>query len=587
MLARVKHPNAVRLLGHWHWPDAAPRFLVVIMEYVEGRPLGSWAREENPSARRVVRAVLGVARALSALHAARALHRDVKEANVLVRAADGEAVLVDFGVGTYEGTSGLGAGTLPPGTRAYLSPEAWRFHRAHAGEPEAHFTSTPACDMWALGVVLYWLLVDRRPFDVTERAGVDALLTRAPPAPDAVNPRVPPELSALCLRLLEKAPEARPDAGAVCAALEALLERKETAWDTPLCEFHGVHNATTLPGPDADDELMWRNELREDLPPRRGPRPPRPVGAVEPGAASSSSPAPPPAKVSTPSLPPGALAVVAPVPGFWAPGVGDRLQVRWWWGAVGLLLVLGVGLAVARGQGAGGLVRPAADRNGATSGVATSPAPSKAAEDGKVAPPRKPPEADGAAARPAPASTPAAIASGAVTSEEAAPVKTSPSKQPRPSAPGPGTTVKVAGLAACIATTGCTSTPVRPPPSFEPCPPRALESMKELGIDVGDKTPAFTFHMTTKSMSYITLHEGWTSVRLTDDLGDLPQQTVLSGRLVLSEPVQIRFVQAQVKGQKPVPICMVARRLRVQPGQGQASVRVWSTAVADVVDRFE
>jgi serine/threonine-protein kinase len=210
-----------------------------------------------------------------------------------------------------------------------------------------------------------------------------------------------------------------------------------------------------------------------------------------------------------------------------------------------------------------------------------------AGEDWKVAPPWKLPEAAEAVARPAPASTPAATASRAVTSEEAAPVKTFPSEQSKPSATRPGATVRAAGVAACIAASGCASTPVRPPPSFESCPPRAIETMKELGIDMGDTTPAFTFHMTSKSMSYITLHEGWTSVRLMDDLGELPQQTVLSGRVVLSDPVQVRFVQAQVKGQKPLPICMVARRLKVQPGQGPASVRVWSTAVADVVDRFE
>ncbi|HZI09228.1 MAG TPA: protein kinase [Myxococcus sp.] len=593
MLARVKHPNAVRLLGHWHWPDAAPRFLVVIMEYVEGRLLGAWAREDNPSARRVVRAVLGVARALAAVHAARAVHRDVKEANIVLRGADGEAVLVDFGVGTYEGASGLGSGTLPPGTRAYLSPEAWRFHREHTGQKDAHFTSTPACDVWGLGVVLYWLLVDRRPFDVAERAGVDALLTRAPVAPHAVNPRVPPELGELCLRLLEKAPETRPDAQAVCAALEELLERKETAWDTPLCEFHGVHNATTLPGPDADDEVVWRNEGREDVPPRRGPRPPRRVedSDASAGLPAPVAPSPPPAapaEVKPPTLPPGAPAAMAPAPaGHMASGVGARFRARWGWSAVGLLLVLGVGLAVARLQGAGSLARPGLDRAQAAPGVATAPAASARESDWKVAPSGKPPEADAAVVQPAPGSIPAATASGAVTSEEAAPVKTSPSKQPRPSATGPAATIKAAGLVACIAASGCASTPVRPPPSFEPCPPRALETMKALGIDVGDALRV-NLHMTAKDPSYITLQDGgWTSGRLVFDLGELPDNTVLTGRVVLSDPVQIRFVQAQPRGQKPVPVCIVARKLSVQQDQGPASVRVFSSVYADVVDRFE
>ncbi|XSE99269.1 protein kinase [Pseudomyxococcus flavus] len=114
MLAKVRHPNVVRLLGHWQWPDRAPRFLVIIMEYVGGQRLDVWADLENPSAHAVLLRVRGVARALRALHQHRALHRDVKEANVLVRAEDGEAVLVDLGVGSHEGVSRITGGSLPP-----------------------------------------------------------------------------------------------------------------------------------------------------------------------------------------------------------------------------------------------------------------------------------------------------------------------------------------------------------------------------------------------------------------------------------------------------------------------------------------
>jgi serine/threonine-protein kinase len=375
-------------------------------------------------------------------------------------------------------------------------------------------------------VVLYWLLVDRRPFEVTEKAGVDALLSRTPVAPHAVNPRVPPELSELCLRLLEKAPEARPDAQAVCATLEALLERGETAWDTPLCEFHGVHNATTLAGPDADDEAVWRNEGRE----------------------------------------------------------GARFRAHWRWGTVGLLLLVGVlGLAVARLRGEAGSARPAAPH-----------APSKGVtgtqEDWKVAPPWKPPEADAAVARPAPASTPAATASRAVPPEEAAPVKTPLPQPPRPSPHRPGATLKGAGVAACIAASGCASTPVYPPlPSAEPCPPRAVETMKALGIDVGDTSDTITWHLTAKGASYITLHEGWTSVRTSEAMGELPSNTILSGRLILSNPVQVRFVQAQPRGQQPVPVCMVAFNLKAtpQPDKGPTAIRVFSSADVRAVDHFE
>jgi serine/threonine protein kinase len=42
-LAKVHHPNVVRLLGHCLWPDKAPRYFVIIMEYVPGRRLDIWA----------------------------------------------------------------------------------------------------------------------------------------------------------------------------------------------------------------------------------------------------------------------------------------------------------------------------------------------------------------------------------------------------------------------------------------------------------------------------------------------------------------------------------------------------------------
>ena len=54
MLTRVRHRNVARLCGFWQWPDAQPRYLVVVMEYVAGQRLDEWAREDNPSARRVL-----------------------------------------------------------------------------------------------------------------------------------------------------------------------------------------------------------------------------------------------------------------------------------------------------------------------------------------------------------------------------------------------------------------------------------------------------------------------------------------------------------------------------------------------------
>jgi eukaryotic-like serine/threonine-protein kinase len=135
---------------------------------------------------------------------------------------------------------------MPPGTVEYRSPEAWRFLLEIENNPEARYLPTPKDDIFALGVVLYWLLTDVLPFPDSGVAGVEALLTRPPVAPHVRNPAVPEELSALCLHLLEKRPEARPDAEAVCKATEELLTREGAAWDEPLCEFFGEHKSVAL-----------------------------------------------------------------------------------------------------------------------------------------------------------------------------------------------------------------------------------------------------------------------------------------------------------------------------------------------------
>ncbi|RYZ37226.1 MAG: serine/threonine protein kinase, partial [Myxococcaceae bacterium] len=282
ILLKLHHPHVVGLQGYGLWPSGEPHFAVIVMEYVDGRRLDVWADEENPSARRVTRVLLDVARALAATHAAGVLHRDVKEANIMVRAADGPAKLVDFGIGDYTGARDLTADILPPGTPEYRAPEAWRYFRQHARVLGARYEAGAADDLWALGVVCYWLLTGRRPFDGEDDPSfIEAVLTQTPAPPHEVNERVPHALSDVCLRLLEKTPEARtPSALAVVAALEEVLRGADATWDVPLCDAFGEDTATTES--ELDSFEKWRNRPRHR--PRRGVRappevPPTPAGA--------------------------------------------------------------------------------------------------------------------------------------------------------------------------------------------------------------------------------------------------------------------------------------------------------------------
>ncbi|WP_257458072.1 serine/threonine protein kinase [Archangium lipolyticum] len=235
--SRLHHPNLARVLGAGSWPDKDPRFVFVKQELVDGVRLDVWAREHAVDTHQVVDRVLEVSRALAVVHEARVVHRDVKEANILVRKSDGQAVLVDFGVGYYEGAPTLTEGLFPPGTPRYRSPEAWRFGRENQDVQGAHYRAGVGDDLYALGVVFYRLLTGRDPFLLGERGGVDveAVLHQAPLPPHLVNPRVPLAVEAVCLRLLEKKPEDRyPGAVALCTALETLRAWPDESWKVPL-----------------------------------------------------------------------------------------------------------------------------------------------------------------------------------------------------------------------------------------------------------------------------------------------------------------------------------------------------------------
>ncbi|KFA93728.1 hypothetical protein Q664_07475 [Archangium violaceum Cb vi76] len=232
-LRRMRHPNVVGFHGYGLWPEEQPHSLVLALELVEGLPLDQWVQEVNPTALDLVgRVLLPLALTLADVHALGVVHRDVKEANIIVRQSDGQPVLVDFGAAGLEGAPRL-TQWMPPGTPEYRSPETLRFGRQWEGEP---YQMGPAEDLWALGVVTYGLLTRMLPFGDRHDPGmVRAILEKTPPAPDELNPRVPRSLSELCMRMLEKEPEDRyADARALAEALSTAWSEADRAWRVPL-----------------------------------------------------------------------------------------------------------------------------------------------------------------------------------------------------------------------------------------------------------------------------------------------------------------------------------------------------------------
>ena len=149
ILAGLEHPRIARLLDGGVTPDGLPFFA---MEYVEGVPIGDYCDAKGLSLTERIELFLGVCAAVDHAHRRLVVHRDLKPSNILVTAS-GEIKLLDFGIaklldGDDEGTHTLERRLTP----AYAAPEQIRGERV-----------TTATDVWALGVVLYELLVGRRP----------------------------------------------------------------------------------------------------------------------------------------------------------------------------------------------------------------------------------------------------------------------------------------------------------------------------------------------------------------------------------------------------------------------------------------
>ncbi|MFK0241946.1 Stk1 family PASTA domain-containing Ser/Thr kinase [Microbacterium sp. NPDC090281] len=194
--ARLADPHVVNVFDQGQDGELA----YLVMEYLPGITLRELLREQKrltiPQTITIMDAILA---GLSAAHRASIVHRDVKPENVLL-AEDGRIKIGDFGLARAT-TANTATGQQLLGTIAYLAPEL-----------VTRGTADARSDIYALGIMLYEMLVGEQPYKGEQPMQIAFQhATESVPRPSARNPAVPEQLDELVLWATEKSPDERPD----------------------------------------------------------------------------------------------------------------------------------------------------------------------------------------------------------------------------------------------------------------------------------------------------------------------------------------------------------------------------------------
>ena len=196
--ANLQHPHILPLFDS----GEADSFLFYVMPHIQGESLRERLdREYQLPVDEAVRIATDVAEALDYAHRHRVIHREIKPGNVLIH--DGQPVISDFGIALAVGVAGGGRLTetgLSLGTPHYMSPEQATGDQ-HLG---------PATDIYALGCVLYEMLVGEPPYTgSTAQAVLGKIVVGETPSASAERSSVPANVDATIAKALEKVPADR------------------------------------------------------------------------------------------------------------------------------------------------------------------------------------------------------------------------------------------------------------------------------------------------------------------------------------------------------------------------------------------
>ncbi len=203
VLSRLAHPGIMGI----HGSGAANEQVWAAVELVEGTPFDEYLKKHGKvSQTEAANHGIQLLDALAHLHTSGYVHRDLKPANLMLT-ADGRLVLMDFGTVVKAGAK-IDYETGLYGTVPYLSPEQVTQH------PKLDDRS----DLYAVGILLYRMVVGQRPFSGLREDILAAHVNTVPPAPSA-SARVSDGYDRLVAAALAKSPDDRPESAETMAIM--------------------------------------------------------------------------------------------------------------------------------------------------------------------------------------------------------------------------------------------------------------------------------------------------------------------------------------------------------------------------------
>ena len=237
--ARARFRREAQIAATFAHPNLCPIFDVgehdgiayLTMPLLQGETLAArLTRETALPEVEAARIAAVIARAMVEAHASGVIHRDLKPANVMI-GRRGEPTVMDFGLARRELATD---DTATPwgmmlGTPTYMAPEQV------GGDPN---DLSPACDVYALGVILYQMLAGRPPYVGSLREVLQQASEGKPDRPSALQPGITPAIEAACLKAMSRDPSDRyPSMAALADALTKSHPPAKTTRRTLLLPF--------------------------------------------------------------------------------------------------------------------------------------------------------------------------------------------------------------------------------------------------------------------------------------------------------------------------------------------------------------